>query len=55
MTARFQRPKKPRVKTETVQRQAVQAPVVAKTKTDTTAFKAPVIEKKEDGYVYNPN
>ena len=46
--------KETKVKTETVQRQAVQAPVVAKTKTDTTAFKAPVIEKKEDGYVYNP-
>ncbi len=46
--------KETKVKTEPSQRQVVQAPVVAKTKTDTTAFKAPVIEKKADGYVYNP-
>ena len=46
--------KETKVKTEPVQRQVVQAPVMAKTKTDTTAFKAPVIEKKADGYVYNP-
>lgn len=38
--------KETKVKTEPSQRQVVQAPVVAKTKTDTTAFKAPVIEKK---------
>ena len=36
------------------QKEVVQAPVVAITKTDTTAFKAPAIEKKADGYVYNP-
>jgi outer membrane protein assembly factor BamD (BamD/ComL family) len=46
--------KETKVRTEPAQRQVVQAPVVAKTKTDTTAFKAPVIEKKADGYVYNP-
>lgn len=46
--------KETKVKTEPSQRQAVQSPVVAKTKTDSTAFKAPVIEKKADGYVYNP-
>jgi hypothetical protein len=46
--------KETKVKTEPSQRQVVQAPVAAKTKTDTTAFKAPVIEKKADGYVYNP-
>lgn len=46
--------KETKVKTEPIQRQVVQAPVIAKTKTDTTSFKAPVIEKKADGYVYNP-
>jgi len=46
--------KETKVRTEPVERQVVQAPVVAKTKTDTTAFKAPVIVKKADGYVYNP-
>lgn len=46
--------KETKVKTEPIQRQVVQAPVIAKTKTDTTAFKAPVIDKKADGYEYNP-
>jgi outer membrane protein assembly factor BamD (BamD/ComL family) len=46
--------KETKVRTEPAQRQVVQAPVIAKTKTDTTAFKAPVIEKKADGYTYNP-
>ena len=46
--------KETKVKTEPLQRQVVQTPVIAKTKTDTTAFKAPVIDKKADGYEYNP-
>ena len=46
--------KETKIKTEPLQRQVVQAPVIAKTKTDTTAFKAPVIDKKADGYEYNP-
>jgi outer membrane protein assembly factor BamD (BamD/ComL family) len=46
--------KETKVKTEPLQRQVVQAPVIAKTKTDTTVFKAPVIDKKADGYEYNP-
>lgn len=46
--------KETKVKIEPLQKQVVQAPVIAKTKTDTSAFKAPVIEKKADGYVYNP-
>ena len=46
--------KETKVKTEPLQRQVVQTPVIAKTKTDTTTFKAPVIDKKADGYEYNP-
>jgi len=42
------------IKTITTERNIVQAPVSTKAKADTSAFKAPIIEKKADGYVYNP-
>ena len=42
------------IKAAPTERKVVQAPVVAKVKADTTAFKAPIIEKKADGFVYNP-
>jgi len=42
------------VKTDTLKKQTIEPVVISKTKTDSTVFKAPVMQQKSDGYTFDP-